>query len=204
MNNDIEEIELLDDYNEQKPEKEIKPNNQNNNPKYFMVIIIFGIVLASTIFLPEISNFIKEKTNNSQLTEEKITSGTLICKLDKSNEKFDYSYLSEFSFENSKLLTFSYTTTTTGDKKDLYDLKEKCELLKSSTKELSGINIDCNLGKKDFIERQLFTYISIDEKELSAAYSEAGGIYPNFSKNENIDDIERNMNASNYKCSREK
>ena len=39
--------------------------------------------------------------------------------------------------------------------------------------------------------------------EVSTAYLEAGGVYPEFKKNDNIDKIESKMRASGYECTRE-
>lgn len=184
-------------------------NNKNSNGKYIMTIILFIFIFLIVFFLPDISKFFSElEKNKNTESVEKITTGTLKCTLERSDEKFDYEYLSEFEFENNKFLTLDHVTTTTGDetvdRENLQAMYEKCQTLKNSINDLSGVSVTCSLNKGTFIENQVLTYASIDVEQITSAYSEAGGIYPNFKKGDNIDIIESGMKSSGYTCEREK
>ncbi len=183
--------------------------NRNGNFKYIMTFILFIVLLLIVFFLPNISKFFSElRNNNTSNSHEKITTGTLKCTLENSDKKFDYSYLSEFEFENSRLLTLNYVVTTVGDAgvdaSELESMNEKCHALKNSVTNVSGVSITCSLNKGTFIESQVLTYASIDVAMITSAYSEAGGIYPNFRKGDSIDSIESGMKSSGYSCKREK
>lgn len=187
----------------------VKSEDNNSNFKYIMTIILFIFLFVIIFFLPDISKFFSElEKNNSNLTEEKITTGTLKCISERHDENFDYEYLSEFEFENNSLLTLNYITTTTGDesvdREALETMYENCQTLKSNIENLSGVSVTCSLNKGVFIENQLLTYASIEVNEITSAYSEAGGIYPNFEKGDNIDTIESGMKSSGYTCERER
>ena len=54
----------------------------------------------------------------------------------------------------------------------------------------------------DRLELLTNRYNEINEEVVTSAYVEAGGIYPDYSLNENIDQIERNMKNSGYECER--
>ena len=53
------------------------------------------------------------------------------------------------------------------------------------------------------MEKQSFVYADLDEEKLTAAYTEAGGTYPQYQNGQDMDSIEKNMNASGYSCERQ-
>ena len=55
---------------------------------------------------------------------------------------------------------------------------------------------------QDLVETQIMNYALLDADKVTTAFVEAGGLYPEYVNNQNIDQIEKNMNAANYKCER--
>ena len=52
------------------------------------------------------------------------------------------------------------------------------------------------------VETQTLNYNTLNVEKVTSAYIEAGGVYPEFKKGQDIDGIEKNMNASGYTCER--
>ena len=65
-----------------------------------------------------------------------------------------------------------------------------------------GVKVSCNQSEGTVVETQDFTYSLINKESINSAYIEAGGVYPEFENEQNIDVIEKNMSASGYKCER--
>ena len=103
-----------------------------------------------------------------------------------------------------KSLEYKYSIIPKEDNdiKQLQTYNDKCKLLKNVVNNLSGISISCKLEEDKFSEVQLLNYLSIQEDEINSTYLEAGGIYPNFHKDQSIYDVERIMNQSGYKCTK--
>jgi len=205
-----DEIEILDDYNtNDNQSSNNNSNNKNKNSKYIMTFLLFFILIISVLFLPQISTFISDFTKkDNSYSDKKITSGILKCSMSKHSKVIDYDYDLEFSFDNNKLLSLSFISTIIGDdvnnKYELEDAKNKCLFVKEEVNDLSGVSISCSLKNGKFVQKQLFVYASFDPDQIKPLYGEASLIYPNFSKDENINDIERIMISSDYECKRYK
>lgn len=186
-------------------DKEDTPNN-NGGGKFrnILMIIMFIFILLVVYFLPNISDFLN-KINNKNI-DNSLSSGILKCYLDKDSDEFSYKYESEFSFSNNKLNSLKYSYSIIGDKKeDLEKLEifnNKCKVLKTQVKKLNGVDISCSLDGYEFTQLQTINYLTIDLEKVTTAYLEAGGMYPNFEKGQNIDSIEKNMKISGYTCSK--
>ena len=157
-------------------------------------------------FLPEISNMIT-KYQESKKPKEVITDGVSTCKLSRTSENLDINTIAKFSIINSKLYKLEYITTTIGDKvedeEELKKLNNSCETLKLAAGELNGVTISCSLNNGTNTTKQKLDFEKVNADEVSTAYLEAGGVYPEFKKNDNIDKIESKMRASGYECTRE-
>ena len=105
-------------------------NNQNNtsttnNPdinykppgkfKIFVLIVFFFGLVAFIIFLPEIQAYVDEYVLGNSTANEEITSGKLVCKLDSNTTNLDKSFERIFSFQDKKLTSAKFVTTTKGD-----------------------------------------------------------------------------------------
>ncbi len=192
--------------------KEVKITDQNSskkgNLKYILTFILFIVLFALVYFLPDISEYINLAIANKKAEKNNvvITTGTLKCKLENSDSKLDYSYLALFDFNDSKLTKLTYTITTKGDEtvdnEDLEKLNTECKNLETHTSSETGIIVGCTLNRGSFTKKQIFNYKDIDTDKITSIYAEAGGIYPEYRLDENIDTIEKNMKASGYSCER--
>ena len=191
----------------------LQPTNQkkekDDGPSTFkriMAIILFLGFFAMVYFLPEISNMIT-KYQESKKPKEVITDGVSTCKLSRTSENLDINTIAKFSIINSKLYKLEYITTTIGDKvedeEELKKLNNSCETLKLVAGELNGVTISCSLNNGTNTTKQKLDFEKVNADEVSTAYLEAGGVYPEFKKNDNIDKIESKMRSSGYECTRE-
>lgn len=175
--------------------------------KYASMIIFFIFMFALVFFLPDITNYINIKKDlKAQENAPAITTGLLTCRLDRTTDIFNISYTAQFSFTDSKLNKLSYVTSTEGDaivdSDQLDSLLSKCKLLQNEVDSLAGVKVSCNQSEGTVVETQDFTYSLINKESINSAYIEAGGVYPEFENEQNIDVIEKNMSASGYKCER--
>lgn len=189
-------------------EVKIEEPKKGSNFKYIMTFLLFVLLFAVVLFLPDISEYIniqkaKQAEKNNVVV---ITTGTLKCKLSDNDSNFDYSYIALFDFKDSKLTKLTYTSETKGDRnldeEELAKLNNSCNDLVEYTKTYDGVAVNCSLKAGTFTKKQIFNYNEINEEEVTATYVEAGGIYPDYSLNQNIDEIERNMKNSDYDCER--
>src|SRR5699024_6073357 len=135
-----------------------------------------------------------------------ITTGTLTCTRNTNDDKYDYYYQADFNFSDSKLNLLTFTTTIKGDRTldaaELTEMKQSCELLASQVENMDGISIACDLREWVYKNEQILNYQKLDSSLVTTAYLEAGGTYPNYKYHQNINTIEKEMNAANYKCER--
>lgn len=175
--------------------------------RYALTIILFVVMFGLVMFLPKISDYIALR--RAQGEEEKlgpIVSGTLKCTSKRTSEKYNINYTDEFEFKDSKLFRLTHVISTEGDEIiDADDLNLKlnnCRQLETMTKGLTGVSIVCSLSNGTLVETQIMNYALLDADKVTTAFVEAGGLYPEYVNNQNIDQIEKNMNAANYKCER--
>ena len=192
------------------PLKKVETNySPPSKLKMILLILFFIILIGFVIFLPDINEFMaKFKANQNKQVDEVITTGRLLCSLESSTSNLDKSYDLVFAFSDSKLTRTDFTITTRGDatldEATLDDLASTCEALAKETEKLDGVNIRCNYSNGKLIEKQSYQLTVLDPEKLSAAFIEAGGNNPEYQKDQDINIIEKNMNASGYKCVREK
>lgn len=177
-----------------------------SNGRFFMLFLLFGGLLSLIYFLPDISEYLAIVKAEKQAGNTTITTGTLVCDFSNNDENLTYDYQLKFYYTDSKLEELDYTVTTKGDKTlDLDRLQkvyDECLVLSNNTRDLMGVSVSCKLNTSDVIQAQSLDYGVINIDSVTAAYTEAGGLYPEFENGQNIDTIERNMNASGYSCKR--
>ena len=176
--------------------------------KSIALILFFVFLIAFVIFLPEITEMVnKMKANKNSPAEVKITDGKMTCTNKTNTTNLDKEYRIVFRFNDNKLEKLDYSTTTKGDPtldaKTLDGLNETCKKLKDSTKTLAGISVSCDYSEGKLIEKQSFVYTEIEEEKIDAAYAEAGGTMPQYQARQDMDSIEKSMNAAGYSCKRE-
>lgn len=196
--------------NENLQKVEIKDYTPPSKFKIFLLFLFFALLIAFVIFLPQISTIVREYmngSNNYQKEEEIITTGKLICSLEANTSELDKEYEFDFSFTDSKLKTTKYIAYTRGDSTTealLDEVAEKCKTLKTEVKDFDGVTIKCDYSDGKLTETQVFELETVDTEKLSAAFTEAGGMLPSYSFDQDIDEIEKTMKASNYTCERQK
>ena len=182
-------------------------NNKNGKSHTFGLIVLFGGLFLLVIFLPDISQYIStQKYLKNQQIEEKITTGTLSCVLNDSSETLDYNYKVDIDFNDSLVTKMISTTEIRGDvsldEAELDNLKTECDLLVSYTDNLKGVSVSCKLVNGLLTKRQTFNFSTIIVDDAITAFIEAGGSYPSYDTKSNIDDVEKDLNSSNYECER--
>lgn len=194
---------------EQQSQPVNEDNKKNDGPSTFkrvMAGLLFLVFFAIVWFLPEISNMIS-KYQNSRRAKPAIMDGVSICKSSRTSENLDINTTAKFWIINGKMYKLEYITTTVGDRTEdeaeLKKINENCERLKLEAGELDGVSISCSLNNGTNTTRQKLDYETLKINEVKAAFTEAGGIYPEFKKKENIDKIESKMRSSGYECSRQ-
>lgn len=186
------------------------PNNDNkkeSNLKYYMTFIFLALLIWMVAFLPEISSFVSNYfANKNQETVPEITTGTLTCTMNTNDDKYDYYYEAEFNFTDSKMYRLTFSATTKGDQHldavELSAMESSCNLLQQQTANLNGIDVSCSLSNGVYENIQKLDYEDLNEDEVTTAYLEAGGTYPNYKYGQNISEIEKEMKAGNYTCER--
>ena len=173
----------------------------------YLSFIFLALLILMIVFLPEINTFVHDFFNKKEAENTpSITSGHLICTLETNDSNFNYEYETDFSFKDSKLYKLTLTTKTVGDLNldatDLSGLNASCQLLQFQTSKFDGVEVMCDLAGNTFTNTQTLDYEILNRDEVTTAYLEAGGIYPDYKYEENIDDIEKDMNAQNYSCAR--
>ena len=195
-------------YQAGEPLKEVIVGEEKSSPlKYIFTIILFIILGGTVIFMPEINDYIKRmefERNNS--TQEKIMTGFLKCEYSRSTENLDMNFSYKFSFDDNKFKKLTFISETRGDAnldaQELESLNNECLTLKTVTEEIKGIAVDCNFSTDTVTKTQVLDYSEIDVQAAYSAYSEAGGVYPDYNYLEDMDKIEKNMKAAGYTCER--
>lgn len=196
--------------NENLKKVEIENYTPPSKLKIAVLLIFFALLIGFIIFLPQISSMVRvymSGQNQQPSKEEVITTGRLVCSMNSNTTDLDKEYEFVFNFTDSKLKSTKYVANTRGDsttESSLDTLAEKCNSLKESTSEIEGVSIKCTYTDGKLIESQSFDLETVDTEKLNAAFTEAGGILPSYSLDQDISEIERNMKASSYTCERQK
>ena len=176
--------------------------------KTVALIMFFIFLILFVIFLPEVTTLVdKLLGKNQEEVVQKITTGKLVCEFSTNTANLDKDYKLIFGFSNNKLEKLNYTTTTKGDPsldaETMDDLANRCKMLKEFTSSVTGVNVTCDYSEGKLVENQDFDYASLDTEGLDSAYTEAGGTNPQYTNGQDMDSIEKNMNASGYTCKRQ-
>ena len=176
--------------------------------KVFLMVLFFIFLLGFVIFLPDITSMVeKYKAGKNIIGEEKITTGKMICTLSNSTTNLDKNYELTFRFTDNKLEKTEFAITTRGDptadEEELNKLASDCKQLSENVESLKGVSVRCEYSDGKLVENQKFDLANMDESGINEAFVEAGGNNPEYHAGQDIDQIERTMNASGYTCKRE-
>lgn len=184
-----------------------KKTKKESNLKYYMTFILFALLIWMVAFLPEISSFVSNyMASKQQEGVPAITTGTLTCTMNTNDDKYDYYYEADFNFKDSKMYRLTFSATTKGDQNldaiELSGMKSSCDLLQQQTANLEGVEVSCSLSNGVYENVQKLDYEDLKSDLVTTAYLEAGGTYPNYEYGQDINEIEKEMKASNYTCER--
>lgn len=176
--------------------------------RYFLLIVFFFILLGMIIFLPEITEIVNLRLFGNDNVVEKIVDGTLECSLKKTGTSLDTVFNAKFSYTDLKLDKLTFSTTINGDAKLDYGVLNQnyndCLMLKDSVQSIDGVAISCDLAFSSVVTTESIRYNVVDIMKATSAFGEAGGVFPEFESREDINKIEREMNASGYTCNKYK
>lgn len=191
------------DNNSKKEEQ--KTEDEYKGPSTFRkitTILLFIFLFLFVYYLGDITEYINTKKQEEQIAE--ISNGKLLCTLNKSSKNLDLKYNASFTFENKEITDLTYTITSTGDKQkdktELEQLNSDCKTLETEVKDLEGIRVICSLNNGVNSVKQIFDYANLNTTKASSAFSEAGGIFPQFKYKDSIDKVESKMLTSGYTC----
>ena len=201
----ISEKKAQEEAEKKKAEEEALNSEANKGPSgfaKFMTILLFICLFAFVYFLGDITEYINQKKLEKETAE--ITNGRLTCTNTKDTDTLTIKIDATFIFENKGIVSLDYVTTTTGDKikdeEELKKLSDDCKLLKNEVANYSGVTVVCSLNNGVNTVKQNFDYQNIDLEQITAAYSEAGGVYPQFKYKDDINSVQSKMIASDYSC----
>ena len=198
-------VEIENNKDKVVPVTPVEEETERNGPTTFakiMTTLLFIFLFAFVYFLGDINDYINTKKLEKMNAE--IANGKLICSNETSTENLDVKVSATFTFENKKVTGLTFITTSSGDKikdkKELEGLRDKCNLLKEEVKSYEGISVVCSLNSGIISTKQIFNYTVLDAENVRSSYAEAGGVYPQFNHNEDINSVESKMIASDYLC----
>ena len=176
--------------------------------KFFMSFLLVGFIII-VVFLPDINTFIVNyrggSGGNSDIGD--IATGTLKCVKETTDDNYNNAYTFDFDFTDNKLKKLTYYEVVKGnyvsDSVDLESRLSSCNLLKSMISSSSGLRVKCSLSGGTLSKEQVFDYTILNVDQAITAYTEAGGNYPGeFALDADINDVEKNMNISDFSCTK--
>ena len=134
-----------------------------------------------------------EKYEREHATVPKIVDGTLKCTLSRNDDRFDMNFTYRFAFSSNKFKKLEFVSETKGDmnldEAELEQLYNECVVLQGIAGEVEGIMVSCDIEAGKVVKTQTLDYALIDVERAYSAYSEAGGVYPDYSYLQDMDII---------------
>lgn len=185
------------------PKQNSSNNKEEKKPgkiRYILLVLFFIVLLVIVWFLPDLR---KMATDRKMESQEEVINGTLKCVYEEEDDLLTTLYTSEFQVENNKIKSYISTVETKGDtgsEEDLATKNEECELLTKMVKGISGVKSSCSLNSRKQTSIQEIDYSKVNQKKLTSAYSEAGGIVPDYTLDQDARDIKKDMTLARYSC----
>lgn len=176
--------------------------------KFFMSFLVIGLIIV-VVFLPDINTLIVNyrggSGGNSDIGD--IATGTLKCVKETTDDNYNNAYTFDFDFTDNKLKKLTYYEVIKGsyvsDSADLENRLSSCNLLKSMISSSNGLRVKCSLSGGTLSKEQVFDYTILNVDQAITAYTEAGGNYPGeFALDADINEVEKNMNISDFSCTK--
>lgn len=188
-------------FNNRVPKEKEKKEYKDGKGLSAPLIIFFILLIGFVFFLPNIKSTLTAFLNRNEM--KNITSGDLRCSLSKTTEKFNIDYNQNFKFKDNKIYSYTYLVQTKGTKNDedeLTKIYNSCDKLSSLVGNFNQINISCEYFNNQVLEKQKFNLENMDNETLKAAYSELGGQTPEFEEGDNIEEVQKEVQAAGYTC----
>ena len=182
-------------------------NNEDNNNqkdgcfKYLFAFIFLVGMIVLVLFLPQVSKLIESKTTKtSDTTQKEITSGTLLCTMDKVSDNIDYDYEIKMIFKNKKLISAKYTTVIESyDNPAMIEKKQNCDKASEISQNINGLDMECRLNDTVFTSIENFDLKNLNTNELSS-YTQASGTKLEYKYGDNVYDIKTKLTKKGYDC----
>lgn len=177
-----------------------QPMKKKSNVRTTLLILFFISLLALVWFLPDIRKYVTDKKMANQ---EELIHGTLKCVYEEEDELVTTLYTSEFIVDNNRLKSYTSTVETKGDtgsESELTKLNNDCKTLSKMIKQVSGVTSACSLNSRKQISKQTIDYSKVQTQKLKAAYSEAGGVMPDYKLDQDARGIKKEMILARYSC----
>lgn len=170
----------------------------------FKQILLFTFLIALVLFvffLPEISSFMQNR--KTKVTGEEVRSGTLSCTMEQESDTSDLTYQAKFNYIDNKLKT-STLTLTIQDESDanIMERYTTCQNVSNISKTLTGIDTECRQSENMLIITENYEHETIDKNNLTK-FTEAGGTYPEFNYQDDVNKIKAKMKKNGYDCKEE-
>ncbi len=205
ISKEIDEAKQKEQEEAKKAQEAALSEAKSGGPSTFakiMTFLLFGALFAFVYFLGDITEYINQKKLEKETAE--ITNGRLTCNNSKTTDNLDIRIDTTFNFENKGITSLTYVTTSTGDKikdkEELEKLYNDCKTLKDEVSSYNGVSVICSNNNGVVTVKQSFEYANLNVEEIGPAYSEAGGVYPQFKYKDDINSVESKMIASDYSC----
>lgn len=175
-------------------------SKKTGNVRTALLIMFFISLLALVWFLPDIRKYVTDKKMENQ---EELIHGTLKCVYEEEDELVTTLYTSEFIVDNNRLKSYTSTVETKGDissEVELTKLDNDCKSLSKMIKQVPGVTSACSLNSRKQISKQTIDYSKVQTQKLKSAYSEAGGIMPDYKLDQDARGIKKEMILARYSC----
>ncbi len=180
--------------------------------KTILAVFLFIGLFAMVYFLPEISDAIKkfQEKEEAPVSTKEVESGTMVCTLSKEVEESTVTGESTFYFTDKKLkrvvtkTTHSFKERATGtDAATLEELQNSCLHLGEVIETVDGMNISCKKTETNQITEESINYEKLDLELIHDNIAEFEGIYPEFQRDQDIDEIQSLLQGSGYTCEKQ-
>lgn len=181
---------------------EEKPEPKGQRFKRFLLVIFLIFAGVFIYFLPDVSEYFSGRNRKTpEASTAEVANGTLKCtrtnESDSSETEYDYS----LSFKDKGVVTGVYTTTLEDEnEKNIDKDQEKCKKISEISEEIEGIDVSCSSADNISTTTQNNVYREIKSGKLTA-FTEAGGIYPEYKYKDNVYSIKDKLVKAGYDCS---
>lgn len=196
INKDIEQVPVT---NNIEPPKSLEEQEEKGG--CFKQILLFTFLIglvAFVFFLPDISKFIQNGTGMK--SEENLRTGTLVCTMEQEDDTSSISYEMKFNYIDNKLKTSSMTITLEDENDENINTRTQiCQNMSQISQTLTGITVQCRPSDNLLITTEIYEHETIDKNNLTK-FTEAGGTYPEFNYEDDINDVQAKMKKNGYIC----